>query len=297
MSAWTRRASLLAVAAATLPAVAIAAHPDDDHGGAAGPAQVAIRATAVHPAAITVLAGERVEWHNVSVREHTITSRDGLFHSDRIGSNRTFGHAFSAVGSFGYYCRIHPYITGRVDVASVLLHAPAGPLVSGDQLVLDGRAGSAGGPVTIERDLGAGFVPLVTVERAADRTFSAGFAVDATAAYRAVAGADVSPPVHVEVVRARTLTVSTARGRRRPLVRIAVSPALPGGTVHVQRYIKERFGWWTVRRARLAGGRRATVGLRRAAKGTVRVVLTQPDGETSAAVSRIVRLPRHSRRE
>ena len=283
--------SMLAVAAA-LPAVAVAQNSGDAHGGADGPAKVAIRASSVDPVGIAVLAGERVEWHNVSVREHTITSRDGLFDSGRIGTNRTFGYAFTAAGSFGYYCRIHPYIAGTVDVVQVLLHAPAGPLVSGDQLVLAGRAGPVGGPVTIQRDLGAGFTPLLTVERAANGSFSARFAVDATATYRAVAGADASPPLRVEVVRARTLTVSTVRGRRRPLVRVTVSPPLPGGTVHVQRYIKERVGWWTVRRARLSAGRRASVGLRRAAKGTVRVVLTQPDGETRAAVSRVVRLPR-----
>ena len=292
MTARARLASLLCVAVAALPAVAVAQHAGGGHGGEEGVGKVAIRATAVDPAAIAVLAGERVQWHNVSVRDHTITSRDGLFDSGRIGSNRTFGHAFAASGSFGYYCRLHPYITGTVDVAHVLLHAPAGPLVSGDQLVLDGRAGAGDGPVTIERDPGGGFVPLVAAERKADRSFRASFAVDATATYRAVAGSAVSPSVRVEVVRARTLRVSTARGRRRPLVRVTVSPPLPGGRAHVQRYVKERFGWWTVRRARLVGGRRATIGLRRAARGTVRVVLTQPDGETAAAISRVVRLPR-----
>lgn len=284
--------SMLAVVAAALPAVAVAQHSGDAHGGADGPAKVAIRASSVDPAGIAVLAGERVEWHNVSVREHTITSRDGLFDSGRIGINRTFGYAFTAAGSFGYYCRIHPYIAGTVDVVQVLLHAPAGLLVSGDQLVLAGRAGPVGGPVTIQRDLGAGFTPLLTVERAANGSFSARFAVDATAAYRAVAGADASP-------------TAARRGRARPHadgVHRPRTPA-PAGAGHRQPAAARRHG----ARAALHQGAlrlvdgpprapvRRTPRLGRAAasrQGPVRVVLTQPDGETRAAVSRVVRLPR-----
>ena len=179
----------------------------------------------VDPPRVAVLVGDRGEWQNVSIREHTITSRDALFDSDRLGPNGRFSYTFAGGGSFG------------------------------------------------------------------DGTFRARLSADASARYRAVVAASASAPVHVEVVPARTLAVSAARGRRRQLVRVAVSPALPGGTVHLQRYLKERFGWWTIRRARLGRGSRATIGLQRGSKARVRVVLTQPDGETSVAVSQTVKLP------
>ena len=255
------------------------------------PANVVIRATAVDPPRITALAGEHVEWLNASVRDHTATSRDGLFDSGPIGPGRRFGHTFAAAGSFGYYCRIHPFITGTVDVANVLLRAPAGPVVRGDALMLEGRARPAGGPITLERDLGSGFVAVATVARAADGSFSLRVLPDAPASYRAVAGADASPPVRIDVVPARTVTVWVQRGRRRQLVRVAVKPALPGGAVRLQRYVKERFGWWTTRKGHLTGGIGAKISLPRGMKGPARIVVTKPDGETAAVVSAILRLP------
>lgn len=290
MSLRVRVACLLAALAAATPAVALAQHADGGSQDAGGVAQVAIRTTAVDPARTTVLVGERVQWLNVSLREHTVTSRDGLFDSDRLRPGGRFGYTFASAGSFAYYCRIHPFITGAIDATRVLLRAVGGRLVRGEQLVLEGRTQPGGGPVTIERDLGSGFTPVATVPRASDGSFSARLTVDASAGYRAVSGADASAPVRVEVVPARTLTVSTVRGRHRQLVRVTVSPALPDGTVQLQRHLKERFGWWTIRRAPLTRGTRATIGLARGSKARVRVVLTQPDGETSVAVSRVVRL-------
>ena len=290
MTARVHCAMALAVAATAVPAVALAQHAGDAH-GAEGTAKVVIRTTAVDPLRVAVLVGDRVEWQNVSIREHTITSRDALFDSDRLGPNGRFSYTFAGGGSFGYYCRIHPNIQGTVDAAHVLMHAAGGRIVRSEPLMLEGRARPGGGPVMIERDPGGGFAPVATVAQAPDGTFRARLSADASARYRAVVAAGASAPVHVEVVPARTLAVSAARGRRRQLVRVAVSPALPGGTVHLQRYLKERFGWWTIRRARLGRGSRATIGLQRGSKARVRVVLTQPDGETSVALSQTVKLP------
>lgn len=289
-----RRACVLAFAAVAvatpLSAVAVAQERRDTS-GASGGGQVVIRATEVDPQRVTVLVGERVEWHNVSTREHTVTSSEGLFESGPFGPNRRFSQTFASDGTFAYFCRIHPSITGTVEVAHVLLRAPAGAVVTGDALTLEGRAAPGGGPVTIEREAGDTFAPVTTVERAADGSFSARLGADASAAYRAVTDGYASTPVRVEVVPQRTLRVSAARSRRRQLVRVAVSPPPPGGTVHLQRYLKERFGWWTIRRATLTRGGRATFVLPRGSRARVRVVLTKPDGETRELASRTVRLP------
>ncbi|HEV2787488.1 MAG TPA: hypothetical protein VGV67_13910, partial [Solirubrobacteraceae bacterium] len=155
----------------------------------------------------------------------------------------------------------------------------------------EGRTGPGAGPVAIEREFDGGFAAVAGVARAADGSFSARLAADETATYRAAADGFASAPVRVEVAPARTLRVTTARVRRRQLVRVAVDPALPGGGVHLQRHLKERFGWWTIRRAHLAHGRHATIALPRGSRARVRIVLTKPDGETRVAVSRVLRLP------
>jgi plastocyanin len=282
---------VLAAATIAMPAVATAvAQHDAAPDGAHAAAQVVIRTTAVDPMRATALTGEQVQWLNVSVREHTVTSADGLFDSDRLRSGRRFAHTFETPGSFAYYCRIHPFIQGSVDVADVLLHGPAGPVVRGDELMLEGRAHPGARTVAIERDSGAGFEPVATLAAADDGAFRTRLTAEQPATYRAVVGSDVSPAVTVDVVSARSLQVSATRAGRRLLVRVSVNPALPGGFVHLQRHLKHRFGWWTIRKARLTGAGRATISLPRGFRAPVRVVLRQPDGETAVAVSRIVRL-------
>ena len=286
-----RRALVVAALAAALPASALAEGEHDATQHAGDAQRVVIRTTALDPPRTTVLVGETVDWLNVSFREHTVTSDDGLFDSGTIGPNRRFSHTFAGAGSFAYHCRIHPTIRGVVHAAHVLLHASAGSLVRGDELVLEGRTGPGAGPVAIEREIDGGFAPVASVARAPDGSFSARLAADETASYRASADGFASAPVRVEVAPARTLRLTTVRARRRQLVRVAVDPALPGGSVHLQRHLRERFGWWTIRRARLAHGRHATIALPRGSRAPVRIVLTRPDGETRVAVSRIVRLP------
>lgn len=282
-------AGVAAAAPATAVAVAVAQEPGN--AASAGGEQVVVRATEMVPQRVTILVGERVEWLNVSTRKHTVSSDDGLFESGPFGSNRRFSYTFATEGSFSYLCRIHPNMTGAVDVAYVLLRAPASAVVSGDALGLEGRAAPGDGPVTIEREAGGAFAPVTTVAPAADGAFSAQLAADASATYRAVAGGRASNPVSVEVVPQRTLRVSAARSRRRQLVRVTVSPPPQGGTVHLQRHLKERFGWWTIRRATLTRAGRATFVLPRGSRARVRVVLTKPDGVTRELASRTVRLP------
>lgn len=295
MTSRMRRACAVAAVTATLPASAAAVAVAQEHDGgtpdAGGGGQVVIRATAVVPARVTVLVNERVEWLNVSTREHTVTSNDGLFDSSPFGPNRRFGHTFVSDGSFSYYCRIHPTITGTVDVAHVLLRAPAGTVVTGDEVTLRGRAKPGGGPVTIEREAGGAFAPALTVEPAANGSFGARLTADSSATYRAVSGEQASSPVRVEVLPQRTMSVSAARSRRSQVVRVVVSPPPASAGVHLQRYLKERFGWWTIRRATLTRAGRASFVMPRGSRARVRLVLTKPDGETRELVGRILRLP------
>ncbi len=290
MSVLLRRTLLLAGLAAALPATALAQHMDGETPAAGhGAADVSIGHTAVDPVHADALVGETVGWRNASIRTHTVTSSTGLFDSGNLGPGRRYSRVFATTGTFAYYCRIHPFIKGDVNIARLLLH-PVDPVVRGEPLDLQGRAMPASGAVTIQRDLGAGFQPLVTVPQAMDGSFAAHLVAERTATFRAVSGMDASAAVHVEVALARTVSVSTMRTRKRRLVRSVVAPAPIGGTVHLQRYLRERFGWWTISRRALNDQGRARFSLRRRARGRYRVMLTKPDGETPVTVSRTVRL-------
>lgn len=292
MSAAVRRSLLLVTLAAALPATALAQHGDGHApppaGGGSG-ATVVMEHAAFAPMHVSVLVGERVEWVNGSGRSHTVVSASAGFDSGRVGVDRSWGHTFPARGTFSYVCTLHRGMTGTVDVAGLLLR-PLGAVVRGEPLGLGGRGLPGGGPVTIERQSGAGFAPVSTVPRAADGSFHAPLASDSSATFRAVSGGEVSAPVHVEVVERRSLALSTKRGKERRIIGVRVRPGARGATVKLQRYLRERFGWWTVSRRTLNAAGRARFSIRRSAKGRVRVVLTKPDGETPLAVSRTMRV-------
>ena len=83
----------------------------------AGGAFVNIVDYAFEPATITVPVGTTVTWTNIGDRRHTVTAADGVsFDSGNLRPGETFQHRFAALGTFDYYCAIHPAMTGTVTV-------------------------------------------------------------------------------------------------------------------------------------------------------------------------------------
>lgn len=77
--------------------------------------RVKITDLAFSPAEITVQPGDTVEWVNEDFIEHTATetSEDwDVVIPAEASARREFLHA----GSFSYYCRVHPGMTGTVRV-------------------------------------------------------------------------------------------------------------------------------------------------------------------------------------
>jgi plastocyanin len=85
------------------------------------PNQVTIKLIAYRPAALTVSAGTTVTWKQTDPGFHTITSGtvaqgssgvtpqpNGKFASGQVATGKTFSHAFSAPGTYPYFCEIHP---------------------------------------------------------------------------------------------------------------------------------------------------------------------------------------------
>jgi plastocyanin len=236
---------------------------------------------------VDVLAGETVSWRNDSVRAHTVAATDGSWASASVAPRASFSRRFDAPGAVPYYCSIHPGMRGEVDVHTLLLTAPRDPAASGRPYLLQGRASlPAGSPVSLTAEDGT-TAAAATVEDGGE--FRATVRPAATTSYHAVAGDQASPPVTVLVLDRRVEADVVARNRR-VSVRTHVVPASPGATVVLQLHLRERFGWWPVRRARLDSESRARFTLRRKRPVRARVVLVASDGATPLARSATFRL-------
>jgi hypothetical protein len=248
---------------------------------------VAIFAAAYGTPKIDILAGDTVTWRNDSVKPHTVSATDGSFASSRLAATGTFSHTFVGAGVVGYYCQIHPFMRAEVDVYSLLLDAPHDAAAAGRPIVLSGRASlPAGSPVSIEATDGT---PGATASVDAAGAFHATVKPRATTAYRAVSGADASPPVQVLVLD-RKVKASAHVRHGRAVVSTRVLPASKGATVVLQLHLRERFGWWPVQHVRLDKHSRARFALRVKHRVRARVVLVGSDGATPLARSAAFRL-------
>jgi plastocyanin len=238
------------------------------------------------PPQVTVLAGDTVGWRNSAIFNlHTVTGAG--FDSGPIVPGGGFFHDFTDPGPHLYACTIHSSMTGEVDVYRLLLTGPSRAVARGAATSLTGRVSAGVGPVSIEEDTGAGFHPVASAHVDAG-TLHAIVRPKATATYRAVAGADASAPVQVLVTDISQFKVKKLRRR----LSVHVDPVNPGARISLQFKLRERFGWWTVARARLDRESNASFPLRLRDRRSVqaRVVLTLSDGWTELAVSDPVRV-------
>jgi plastocyanin len=247
---------------------------------------VSIQFAAYAPARIDVVAGDAVRWTNDSVRVHTVNDASGTWASPRIVGTDSFSHEFDTPGATQYYCVLHPFMRGEVDVYNVLLAAPTEPGAPSRPYTMHGRSAlPAGRSVTIEADSGAGYQPAATATVQADGTFAADVTPTVTATYRAVAGSDTSPGVQLLVLN-RTVTASGSTRGRRVVINSNVAPASPGSPVVLQLKLPLRFGWWPVARTKLDRSSRARFSLKLAHRYPARVVVTLANGATVLATSR-----------
>ncbi len=74
------------------------------------------------PYEVSVAVGATVTWSNDDTAAHTVTSGnfpedDGLFDSSIFMSGSTFETTFNDAGTFDYYCFVHPWMAGIVNVS------------------------------------------------------------------------------------------------------------------------------------------------------------------------------------
>ena len=276
-----RAAAALAALLATLVVVAQA-------GGATAPKpeEVAVQFSAYGPSQLDVLPGKTVKWSNVSQRTHTVTSDTGVFDSGHLGPGGTFDFKFNQPGRYQYHCTINSSIVGEIDVRRVILgELPTAAVPVGDRVEFAGLTADSSKPIRIqERVSGSRFTTIATVKPKADGTWRADIPARATGDYRAAAGADVSE-VRRMIVGVRKVEIQ----RTRAGLDVSVTPSKPYAPLLVEEYLRERFGWWPVARARLDYVSEAEIRLA-GRHALVRVVLVDDDGWTPIATSRAIRL-------
>jgi plastocyanin len=74
------------------------------------------------PSDVTVNVGDTVTWSNDDTAAHTVTSgnptdgTDGVFDSSLFMAGTTFEYTFDEAGEYNYFCMVHPWMTGNVQV-------------------------------------------------------------------------------------------------------------------------------------------------------------------------------------
>ena len=65
---------------------------------------------------LTVKPGTTVTWTNGDDIPHTVVSKDGVFKSKVLDTGDRFSFTFAKPGQFGYFCSLHPHMTGTIIV-------------------------------------------------------------------------------------------------------------------------------------------------------------------------------------
>jgi plastocyanin len=83
-----------------------------------GDVQVRIEDFKFVPERLTVAPGTKVTWMNKDDEPHSATSSEKpkRFDSGVLDSDKTYSFTFTEKGSFSYFCKLHPHMTGIVEV-------------------------------------------------------------------------------------------------------------------------------------------------------------------------------------
>ena len=74
------------------------------------------------PSPVTITVGGIVTWENNDTAAHTATGGSategpsGVFDSSLIMAGSSFSHSFDSVGTYDYFCMVHPWMAGTVIV-------------------------------------------------------------------------------------------------------------------------------------------------------------------------------------
>jgi plastocyanin len=86
---------------------------------AAGAVSVKIANFAFDPATVTAKVGDVISWTNNDSVQHTATIKsDPSCTTPALATGASGGITFSQAGSYDFFCKIHPQMTGKIEVTS-----------------------------------------------------------------------------------------------------------------------------------------------------------------------------------
>ena len=68
------------------------------------------------PPELTVAVGTTVKWVNHDDIPHLVVNKDKAFRSKALDTDDSFSYTFASVGTFDYFCGLHPHMVGKVIV-------------------------------------------------------------------------------------------------------------------------------------------------------------------------------------
>lgn len=77
--------------------------------------RVTINDLAFSPAEVRAKVGDTIEWVNGDFVDHTATAKDGTW-DVAIAAGKSAQLPLSRAGTFAYYCKVHPGMTGTIHV-------------------------------------------------------------------------------------------------------------------------------------------------------------------------------------
>ena len=114
----TRGFKMLTFQAAVLATCALLMGTVGTMSKAAIPAPVSVRIAnfTFNQANVSVKPGTTVTWTNDDDIPHNVVSKDGSFKSKVLDTGDHFSFTFAKHGQFGYFCGLHPHMTGTIVV-------------------------------------------------------------------------------------------------------------------------------------------------------------------------------------
>src|SRR5437763_9362415 len=110
---WSAVALVLPMAVASV----LVLHPTGAKGeAAASPMEVRVDNFTFGPDTLTVPVNSTVTWVNKDDVPHTIASSDRVFKSKALDTDDKYSYTFAKVGTYAYYCSIHPKMVGKIVV-------------------------------------------------------------------------------------------------------------------------------------------------------------------------------------
>jgi len=85
-------------------------------GPAKAPVEITIDNFTFTPVEVTITPGTTVRWVNHDDIPHTVVETSRIFSSKALDTDDSFSTTFTSVGSFAYFCSLHPNMKGRVIV-------------------------------------------------------------------------------------------------------------------------------------------------------------------------------------